>query len=325
MSETPHPSAEVVAALRSATSVVVCAHVTPDGDAIGSVVALTLALRAAGVGAVPTLADERPVPSQYAFLEGADLFRPAAELSAPDVFVALDTPTWARLGVAEGLAHAARSVVVVDHHPDNASFGKVTWLDTAAASTGSLVWRLLPALGVRSTPAIATACYVAIMTDTGRFSYSNATPAALREAAEMMESGAAAQRAYMRVYESRSAAALALLGRVLSRITLGNGGRVAYSWMTDTDLEETGAAADDTENVVDVVRQVGRVDAIAFFKAQTRGVKVSLRAKCPTLDVSAVAHTFGGGGHMAAAGATLDLPLQQAIERVLAELPGGAA
>jgi bifunctional oligoribonuclease and PAP phosphatase NrnA len=313
----------VAEALLSAGTVVVCGHVTPDGDSIGSVIALTLGLRCAGVDAVATLADEHPVPPTYAFLDGCQFFRSAAELEPPDLFVALDTPNWTRLGVAEPLARSARQVVVIDHHADDASFGQINLVDISAASSGSIVWRLLPRLGVSPDAAMASACYVALMTDTGRFSYGNTTPRALRDAAEMIEAGANANRAYRHVYESRSPASLALVGRVLSRISLANGGRVAYSWMKDADLEETGARPEDTENIVDVVRQTANVDAVVFFRDQPDCVKASLRAKVSTLDVGAVARAFGGGGHFAAAGACLDAPLDTAIATVLAELPGG--
>jgi phosphoesterase RecJ-like protein len=316
---------EVAAALLAAGTVVVGAHVTPDGDAVGSVLALTLALRAAGVDAVATLADDHAVPSTYAFLHGCDLYRQASTLPAPDVFVALDTPSWDRLGISEPLARSARQVVVIDHHSDDACYGHLNLVDSSAASSGSIVWRLLPLLGVTPDRAMAAAAYVALMTDTGRFSYGNTTPRALRDAADMIEAGADANAAYSRVYESRSAGALALLGRVLARITLANKGRVAYSWMTDADLSETGARAEDTENIVDVVRQTERVDAVVFFKEQSDTVKVSLRAKCPTLDIAAIARGFGGGGHFAAAGASVDGPLDVAVAAVLAKLPGGAA
>lgn len=325
MCEKAASEVRVASALLTATSVVVCGHVTPDGDAVGSVLALTLALREAGVDAHATLADNHPVPGTYRFLDGCELYRPASELEPPDVFVVLDTPRWSRLGIAEPLARSARQVVVVDHHADDACFGHLNLVDVTAASTASIIWRLIPLLGVTPDERIASACYVALMTDTGRFSYGNATARAHREAAEMIDAGADALRAYTRVYESRSAAALALLGRVLSRVTLANGGRVAYSWMTEADLAETGALAEDTENIVDVVRQTGRVDAVAFFKQQAGEVKVSLRAKCPAVDVSAIARSFGGGGHRAAAGTSLPLPLERAVETILALLPGAAA
>lgn len=325
MSDPATIESRVAEALLAARSVVVCAHVNPDGDAIGAVLALTLALRERGIDAVPTLADTRDAPSTYSFLGGFELYRPNSELAAPDVFVALDTPAWARLGTAEPMARAAGSVIVIDHHCDDACFGALNLVDAEAPSTTSIVWRLLPELGVEPTPAIAAACYAGLMTDTGRFSYGNTTPRALRDAADMIEAGADARRLFTKVYESRTAPALALLGRVLSRITLANNNRVVYSWIAATDLAETGARAEETENIVDIVRQTGRVDAVVIFKQEVSGVKVSLRAKCPTLDVGAIARSLGGGGHFAAAGATVEMPLDQAIAAVLALLPGGAA
>lgn len=313
-----------VAALLDAGRVVVCGHVNPDGDSMGSVLGATLALRKRGIDAVPTLAEDRPGPATYAFLPGFAEFASVAGLEAPDVFLALDCPSFERLGVAEPLARAARRLVVIDHHPDCGRFGDISVVDAGAASVGSLIWGALPAFGVTPDPDIASCLYTALMTDTGRFSYSNTTPLALRDAAAMIEAGADPSALYRKVYESRSAASLALLGRTLSRVTLANGGRVVYAWITDEDLAETGAAPEETENLVDAVRQTGRVDAAAFFKASPDGVKVSLRAKCPGLDVGAVARTFGGGGHAAAAGASIQAPLEDAIAQVLALLPGAA-
>jgi bifunctional oligoribonuclease and PAP phosphatase NrnA len=314
-----------VEVLRTAASVVLCAHVGPDGDAIGSTLALTLALRAAGIRAVPTLAEGCDAPPTYAYLPGFSEYRPACTLEVPDVFIALDSPSLPRLGDAAPLAQAAAHTIDLDHHADNHHFGDIDLVDGRAASTGTLVWRLLPALGVPPTPEIAANCYVALMTDTGRFSYANTTAETLRDAAEMIDAGADAARLYSCAYERRSASSLALLGRALSRITIANGGRVAYSWITQADLTETGAAPEETENLVDTVRQTGGVDAVAFFKENGEGTKVSLRAKCPTLDVATVAHAFDGGGHRGAAGASVPAPLEDAITQVLALLPGAGA
>jgi phosphoesterase RecJ-like protein len=311
--------------LRHAKSVVLCAHVGPDGDAIGSTLALMLALRAAGIEAVPTLADEGEAPATYDYLPGFDAYRPAAELDVPDVFIALDSPSLPRLGAAAPLARAATHTVDLDHHADNHHFGDIDLVDGQAASTGSLVWRLLAALEVAPTPQIAANCYVALMTDTGRFSYANTTAEALRDAAEMVDAGADPAGLYSCVYERRSAASLALLGRALSRITLANDGHAAYSWITLADMEDTGALPEEIENLVDTVRQTGGVEVVAFFKEAQDGTKVSLRSKYPDrIDVSEVAHDFGGGGHRGAAGASVAAPLQDAIEQVLARLPGAS-
>jgi phosphoesterase RecJ-like protein len=325
MTEAATADARIAEALLAAESVVVCAHVDPDGDAIGSVLAMTLALRRAGVAVRATLADDRGVPVTYGFLPGAELFVPVSGLTAPDVFLALDAPSFERLGVAEPLARSARLLLVVDHHHDNSGYGDVNLTDAAAPSTASIVWRLLPRLGVEPDAGIATGCYAGLVTDTGRFSYSNTTPEALRDGAAMIEAGADPASLFRRIYESRSAGSLALLGRVLSRIVLANGGRVAYSWISDADLTETGALPEETENLVDAVRQTAGIEVAVFFKADATRVKLSLRAKCPTLDVSAVARAFGGGGHAAAAGAAIEAPLDEAVASVLALLPGAGS
>ena len=311
-------------ALRAAGSVVVCAHVDPDGDAIGSVLAATLALRSLGVAALPTLADDAPVPTTYSFLPGCDMFVPASDISEPDVFLAVDTPSPARLGVAQGLADAARLVVVADHHPDNRRFGDVELFDPRAAATGQIIWRLLRHLGVEPTADIARCLYVALMTDTGRFSYGNTNSRALRDAANMVIAGADPFASYDATYENRSPGSLRLLGLALSRVTLANEGRVAYSWVSEEDLVETGTTLPETENLVDAVRQLGGVDAVFLAKVVGDHVRVSLRSK-KGADVGAVARTLGGGGHAAAAGATLEGDLANALAALLPLLPGGAA
>jgi phosphoesterase RecJ-like protein len=310
-------------ALRSAGTVVVCAHVHPDGDAVGATLGAALALRSLGIEAVPTLADGRTAPATYAFLPGHDLYRTADELTAPDVFLALDSPNWSRLGDAECLARLAGTVVVVDHHPDNAHYGHVNVVDATAAATGQILWRMLPKLGVEPARDVATCLYVATMTDTGRFSYGNTDARVLREAAEMVDAGVDAYHAYSAVYEARSASYLRLLGLTLSRITHANGGRVAYSWITDEDLAVTGTLPEETEDLVDVVRTVGDVEAVVLFKTDSGSTRVSLRAKA-AFDVGSAARALGGGGHHAASGATVPGGLDDALMAVLPLLPGGA-
>lgn len=315
---------EAARALTGGGTVVVCAHVHPDGDAVGATLGLVLALRSLGIEAVPTLADGRAAPVTYGFLPGHDLYRAADTLAAPDVFAALDVPNWSRLGDAEPLARAAGTLVVLDHHPDNARFGHVNVVDAHAAATGQIVWHLLEHLGVDVTPEIAQSLYVATMTDTGRFSYGNTDARVLRDAAAMIDAGVDPFRAYAAVYESRSCAYLRLLGLVLSRITRANGERVAYSWLTDEDLAATGALPEETEDLVDVVRTVGGVEAVLLLKPGEDGTRISLRAK-GGFDVGAAARALGGGGHHAASGATAAGDIDDALAAVLPLLPGGGA
>lgn len=313
----------VAAALRDAGRVVVCAHVSPDGDAIGSVLGLTIALRDAGIDATPTLANDRTPPSTYAFLPGFDLWRPVAGLDVPDTFVAVDTPVASRLGIAEPLMRAARRVIVLDHHPDQPLYGDVVCTDAEMAATGQIVWRLLPKLPVTPSAEIARCLYVALMTDTGRFSYDNTTSAALRDAAAMLDAGADPAEAARHVYQERSARSLALEALVLERLSHANSGRVVWSHLTDSDFETTGALPEEAEHLPDAIRSLGGIDVAVLFRVKGDEIRVNLRAKTG-FDVGAVGRELGGGGHRAAAGLTWQgSALEPLLDRLLPMLPGG--
>jgi phosphoesterase RecJ-like protein len=314
--------AEAARALAAASSVVVCAHVDPDGDAIGSTLGLTHVLRRLGISAIPALAEDRGAPETYAFLPGFPLLRYASQLEAPRVLVALDTPNLERLGDALALAEKADTTIVLDHHPDNTSYGEVNLVDPGAAAVGQIVWRLLPMLGLPPDADIASCLYVALLTDTGRFQYSNSNAAVLRDAAAMIDVGLDVHEVYERVYENQTLGHMEIVGRVKSRVKLVNGGRVAYSWVTDEDFAETGAAHETTENLVDTIRVIGGPDVVFLAKIAGPTCRVSLRAKGHG-DVGGVARHFGGGGHVAAAGFAFDCDLAELLERLLPLLPGG--
>lgn len=314
-------TARLAALIDGARSIVVGAHIDPDGDAIGSTLGLVRALRLAGHDAVPVLADGVGVPPTYAFLPDSDGYRAASSLAAPDLFIALDTPGLARLGDAETLARQAASLVVIDHHPDNARFGTVSIVDAQASSVGTMVWSLLGALDLPRDGAVATCLYTALVTDTGRFSYSNTTPQALHTAAEMIEAGVDVQTVFTSVYESRSAGSLQLIGRTLERITCVDDGRIAYSWVDSSDFAETGALPAEGENLIDQVRSLGGAAIVFLFKVDGGRIRVSLRAKSGA-DVGTVARSFGGGGHAAAAGFTYDGRSADLLDALLPALRG---
>ncbi|MDI6900394.1 MAG: DHH family phosphoesterase [Anaerosomatales bacterium] len=293
----------VAEALASARSIVVASHVDPDGDAIGSTLALWHALQTTGATVLPVLARGTTPPATYAFLPGSSAYRQAGAVPPPDVFIALDTPNLARLGEAAELARAASFLVFIDHHPDGDDVGHVRIIDTAAAAVGEMLFDIIPALGLSVDKAVATCLFTAVMTDTGRFSYGNTSPRSLEIAADLVRHGADPSAIFRAVYESRSPGALRLIGRTLSRITLAAGGAIAYSWVTDDDLAETGALPEETENLVDQVRALGGADIVFLVKESAEGQRVSLRAK-GAADVGSVARRFGGGGHAAAAGFT---------------------
>lgn len=314
--------------LIAARTAVVCGHVRPDGDAVGSVLGLTAMLRGCGVDAVPTLADEgTDAPGAYAFLPGSDGFVEAASTDPPELFVALDTPNRDRLGTATVLADSAREIVVVDHHPDNAEYGAVNAVDQEASAVGQMLWRLMPDLrelcDYQPSAEVATCLYTALLTDTGGFRYSNTTPDALRDAAAMVEAGADAAAISRAVYETRSPAAVALASRALSRLELVNGGRVALSWIAEEDFGETGARADETEHLIDMLRMLGGVEAIVFLVTRDGECRANLRAKGQA-DVGSVARRLGGGGHAAAAGLTYAGTREALLGELLPMLPGGS-
>ena len=316
--------AAAASAIRRASSVVAGSHRDPDGDAIGSALGLLHALEAAGLAATVTLASGSRCPSTYTFLPGSDRFVAADALTPPDVFIALDAPDLSRLGDAEPLARAASTLIMIDHHPDAIEQGHIHVFDPAAAATGCLVWDLLPHLDVVPDAGIATCLYTALLTDTGRFSYANTSPAALRTAADMVDAGADPSYVYTNAYESRSAAAQRLIGLTLERVTLANHGRVAYSWVTEADFQRTGALPEEGENLIDHVRALGGIDAALLAKVSKGQVRGSLRAKRDA-DVGSVARALGGGGHRAASGFTFEGSLDDLLARLLPLLPGGHA
>ena len=308
-------------ALRHASSVVLCAHVRPDGDAVGSVLGMTLALRENGIPAVPTLANIEEPPSTYAFLPGFGLYVPAEQLEAPDVFIAMDSPTSARLGLGEPLAQAAKTVIVFDHHPDGTDYGTINVIDPTASATAQLVWQFAKTLGSPSSD-VAECCYAGLVTDTGRFSYDNTSAAALRDAADMVDAGVSPAQIAHHVYQNRTSASLAIESRALSRLTLANHGRVAYAWVSDADFAELDVLPEEAENLPDAIRVIGGIDAAVLLRQHATEVRVNLRSKTGA-DVGRVAQHFGGGGHRAASGFTYEGDIETLMPVLLPMLPGG--
>lgn len=308
--------------LRGARHVVIASHVDPDGDAIGSTLGLAHALESLGITTSLALGSGERCPSTYAFLPGAERLAAPVLPAEPFVLAALDSPDVRRLADAAFLAEAAEAVVLIDHHPDAVAGAHTAVFDSTAAATGVLVWQLLPYFGVVPDERMATCLYTAVLTDTGRFSYANTSADTLRLAADMVGAGAHPHDIYTAVYENRSAGAQQLVGRTLGRVTLANGGRVAYSWVTPEDFAETGARPEEAENLIDYVRALGGVDVVFLAKVNGSIVRGNLRSKTD-VDVSAIARELGGGGHRAAAGFTVEGDLPGLLDRLLPLLPGG--
>ena len=286
--------------------IALCAHTRPDGDAIGSCVALTSALRCAGYQVTPLLADGAAVPQAYRWMPLAESFVQARTVDAEtayDLFIALDTPTTLRLGEAKEICQQAKLRVSIDHHPGRESYTDISLTATDAAATGQLIWELLPELGLKRSAEVALACYVALISDTGVFSFSNTDHRVLADAAEMAAAGADPARISRQLYMNKPLSALKLEELILSRISLHNEGAVVSSYYRSEDLKRLDVSSDWTENLIDLIRVVQGAQVAVLLVEGVQSARASLRS-AGDFDVSVVARRFGGGGHHAAAGIT---------------------
>lgn len=312
----PTPPARLVDVLRHPRgTALMLGHVHPDGDVLGTLLGLGLALDRAGWAV--TLAGPHAVPESLGFLPGAERWQ--VWTRAPrtfDVLVLTDCPNDER---TEGLlagARAPESVVLnVDHHPDNRRYGTVNWIDPTAAATGEMVFDLIRALDLPITPAIAINLFTAIHTDTGSFRYSNTTARTFHIAGELTALGAEPALVSDWLYQRRPADALGKLGEVLRRVSVSADGRVA--WLT-VPRELASDAFVSAEDLVTYPRSIGGVKVALLLREEGPGVvKASLRGK-GDIPVNRIAHRFGGGGHDNAAGCTVRGSLDEATRALLA-------
>lgn len=308
-----------VAALRDAEEVAIACHVNPDGDAIGSLLGASLGLRKLGKRTHTSWGAKSKEPlATFSFLTGLDDVLQPEELPEANTFLALDCGAGDRLGELEALARKSPTLINVDHHPGNDDFGTINVVVPTASSTAELVAGLLMDLGVEMDGDIATCLYTGIVTDTGRFSYSNSSPETLRLAADLLSYGVSAPDIARDVFESAPFGYLKLVGRVLERAELIEDARFVHSWVVRKDLSDTGVAVEETDRLVDAIRSTGAADVAALFKEQDDGQwRVSLRSN--GRGIADFARSNGGGGHELAAGFTTsdrDLAVKALVEEL---------
>ena len=317
----------VADAIRGHERFVVTTHENPDGDALGSLLAMKLALDQLGKGSVMVLHGDAPLPGEYAFMPLAELQRRWPDDVSERVLLAVDCANESRIADPEVLGRVPLSVDV-DHHHDNTRFGQINLIVADASSTGEVLRDLFRELDVELTPEIAEALYIALVTDTGRFQYTNTTPKALRLAAELVEAGADVHRVFQGVYESVQFAKLKLLARALERAQVYEGGRIVVSYLLRTDFTDVGAAEPYSEGIIDYLRAVEGADMAVLIREPPRQDgptrRVSLRASVDELDVSAIARKSGGGGHRQAAGFSSEASIDEITDFVRREFLASA-
>jgi phosphoesterase RecJ-like protein len=305
-------------ALANADRVALACHVGPDGDALGSMLALALAMENAGKEVVASFGSPFAIPPNLAFLPIDHLVPPGDFPEAPELMVVLDTGSADRIGELAANATRAGTLIVIDHHVTNEGFGDISLVDPTAAATGELVYQVLRAIGCEITPAIAMCLHTALVTDTGRFSYSNTKPETLRIAAELVEAGAEPSVIGRHVYEEAPFGYLKALAIAMDRARLDPDLGVVATHISDEDLEAAGIDWSDTDNLIDVLRLAMEADTAVLAKVHEDGrVKVSLRSRGGT-DVGGLAQEMGGGGHRLAAGFTVEGDVEEVLSKVFA-------
>jgi bifunctional oligoribonuclease and PAP phosphatase NrnA len=290
-------------------------HVHPDGDVLGTLLGLGLAMEAAGW--TVSYAGPDPVPEVLDFIPGGDRWQ--VWRTAPrrfDTIVLTDCPNDGRTeGLLAGVRGPDSQVLNIDHHPDNRRYGTINWLDPSAAATGEMIYDLLVALRWPIRPEVALGLYTAVHTDTGSFRYSNTTPRTFRIAGALTAAGAEPALVTDRLYQRRSKDALLTLGSLLGRVEVSDDGQVATLTVPEGAASEEFMAAED---LVTYPRSIAGVKVAVLLRAEPGGqVKASLRGK-GEVAVNRIAHRFGGGGHENAAGCTLPGPLSAAKATLLA-------
>jgi phosphoesterase RecJ-like protein len=320
--KTQHPEPiidNISEAIRTGEEFLVLAHVNPDGDAVGSLVALGRVLAALGKPRV--LLSPGRIPPEYAFLVASG----EISLSLPardrwDTVFLLDIPCFSRLPSSlSGQVPPYNRLINIDHHASNSISGTLNWVDVEASSVGEMLYRLFERAGYVISADVATPLYAAILTDTGSFRFPNTTASALTAAAQLIKRGADAAGIADRVYGSYSVRKLRLLGEAFKTLAVCCSGRAAFMWVTTEMLQKVGASLLETDGFENFPRRVTGVEVAVLFKEQGEGrdVKVSLRSKKGSVDVSRLAGRFGGGGHPGAAGCIVAGPREAVQEQVL--------
>jgi bifunctional oligoribonuclease and PAP phosphatase NrnA len=307
-------------ALRQHQRIAVMSHVRPDGDALGSQLALGLSLRKLGKDV--RIWNEEGMLEKYSFLPSSNLVtKPPSQAEDVDLAIALDTAIQSRLGTTFGAIKSAKTWINIDHHPSNPRYGDLVYIDANAPATAQILYELIKDQDLPIDRDIAENLYVAISTDTGSFQYPNTTARTYEIAAELVHTGVDVGRINQLSYESYPRRRIELLRELLGTLRFERGDRVASFGLSLETAQKLGVLPEDNEGLIDHIRAIRGVVVAAFFEELSDGkVRVSMRSKDEKADVCAVALKFGGGGHKLAAGARVRGSLAEVETKVLEEI-----
>jgi phosphoesterase RecJ-like protein len=308
---------EIGGVLRAHQRFAVLSHVRPDGDALGSQLALALSLKK--LGKEVTVWNEDGLLEKYNFLPGGELLtKPPSEPQDFEVALALDTATQDRLGTAGKAVGNAKTWINIDHHPSNPGYGAMVYIDSTSPATGQILFELIQDQQFPMDPAIAENLFVAISTDTGSFQYSNTTARTFEIGAELLRCGVDVGRVSQLLYESYPRRRTDLLRALLGTMRFDAGGKIASFSLSLEVARELEVKPEDNEGLIDHLRAIQGVIVAVFFEELSDGkVRVSMRSKSEAVDVSAICQKFGGGGHKLAAGTRVRGTLAEAEQKIL--------
>jgi phosphoesterase RecJ-like protein len=311
---------QIARVLREKNSFAVLSHVRPDGDALGSQLAMALTLLKLGKDV--RVWNEDGMLEKYSFLPRAELLRkPPATRENVDVFIALDTAIQNRMGTALESIGTSEICINIDHHPSNPRYGDMVYVDATSPATGQILFELLKAGGFPIDSDIAENLFVAISTDTGSFQYSNTTARTFEIAAELIRAGVNVGRVSQQLYENFPRRRVELLRELLRTMRFDGDGRIASFSLSMQTAADLGVLPEDNEGLIDHLRAIEGVIVAVFFEELADGkVRVSMRSKDEKVDVCAICQKFGGGGHTLAAGARVRGTLDEVKQRVLKEI-----
>lgn len=315
----PEEVNQILQILKEAKSICIVGHVLPDGDCIGSQLAMGIALKK--IGKTVCCWNENEIPDKLEFLDPDEMMQKPKEGCSFDVVLALDCASYERLGTAGEKIKNRTHFLDIDHHESNTRYGDINWVVGNSASTGELIFQLMQYAGWEICPQIANCLFTAISTDTGSFQYQGTTPKTFEIAGKLLALGADLAGVCDEVYQSYPIARVKLLRQVLNNFKLTEENKIAYYWLRSKDFSRSGAEREDSEGLIDHIRAIEPVIVAVQFEEVSPNVnRVSMRSKNPHVDVSEVARLFNGGGHREASGATITgtrLSVQRKVVKAL--------